>query len=447
MDCDILRILYLKANGEVLCNCDVGERVSLGWVETADPDWTIGTVFSNDDYAHMRTSLAAGRVPWDGICQRCAFLRPGIPLRDELARRVVTKLHVEPSLACHLDCRCCTSRDQRRTRPKPHVMALETYERVLGSLRDEGFALESVEYCGQGEPLTHPRFHEFIRLGRQYFPQARQRLTTNGNLDYRAAMRGQALDEVVVSCDGVRQESYEQYRRRGKVDQALQFMSDAAAAGVDLGRPTVVWKYILFEFNDSDAELREAQRKAERLGVDTLLFTVTSSAHRSQRYDHDTLDRLLVVGANVHVDQCATFHEGAAYGRGRDTRWATEGLWGWLGGQGRRARCKAHLDEVVCLPGAVLALRGWAAATTPLTHVEIYCDGELVGQAKLTLHRDDVFEAHPYLLRQRAGFYLSVPLTRPLKSCAEIGVALRCGRRRRGRLVASYTFAATGGCD
>ncbi|MBW2455522.1 MAG: hypothetical protein JRI68_13465, partial [Deltaproteobacteria bacterium] len=183
MDCEILRTLYLKCNGEVLCNDHVGERVLLGVVEAEDPSWTIDRVFGNEHYAHIRASFSEGRVPWDGICQRCAFLRPGIPLQDRLARRTLTKLQVEPSLACNLRCLCCTNRQQQRARSKPHVMPLASYERTLRSLREDRFKLKTIEYCGQGEPLTHPGFHEFVTLGRRYFPRARQRLITNGNFD------------------------------------------------------------------------------------------------------------------------------------------------------------------------------------------------------------------------------------------------------------------------
>ncbi|RLB64886.1 MAG: hypothetical protein DRI90_03520 [Deltaproteobacteria bacterium] len=439
MDCDILRTLYLKCNGEVLCNDDVGECVSLGAVDAQDPSWSIAQVFDNDKYAHIRASLVSGRVPWDGICQRCAFLRPGIPLRDQLAQRVITKLQVEPSLACNLHCRCCTNREQRKTRSKPHQMPLATYERTLQSLQDEGYSLENIEYCGQGEPLTHPKFHEFVALGRRWFPEARQRLITNGNFDYRATTRGVPLDEIYVSCDGVRQQSYEQYRQNGKVDQALQFMSDAAAT-VDSRQQSVVWKYILFEFNDSADELREAQLTAARLGIDTLLFTVTSSEHRSQTYTLDTLAELEIVSPNVHVDQCATYHEGAAYGHRQAARFVPEGMGSWLPAR-RRPPSRAHLDEVVSLPGNTLTLRGWAAATKRLTHVQIFCDDQLVGSAKLSAIRDDVFEVHRHFMNQRAGFYLSAQLTQPLNPSAQISVLLLCEQRRRGRLVTTYQFA------
>ncbi|MBW2524237.1 MAG: radical SAM protein [Deltaproteobacteria bacterium] len=438
MDCEILRTLYVKSNGEVPCHDDAGECVLLGVVEAEEPSWTIQRLLDNDRYAHIRSSFARGRVPWDGICQRCAFLRPGLPLQDHVGRRRLNKLQVEPTLNCDLRCPCCTSGRQRRVRPKPHVMPLGAYEGTLRSLRAERFKLKTIEYCGQGEPLSHPEFHELAALGRRYFPRARQRLITNGNFDYQAATRGLELDEIYVSCDGVRQRSYEQYRRKGSVERALKFMRDAAALGT---RQAVVWKYLLFEFNDSDDELHEAQRVAERLGVDMLLFAVTASKYRSQRYTQETLATLPIVSPIVHVEHCPTCHEGARFGRRLETHFAAEAVSSWLPAWLHRRRCWAQLHELAALPEGVLTLRGWAAATKPLTHVEAYCDGRRIGSARLTSLRGDVFARHRHFLRQPAGFYLSVQLKRPFRSRSQISIVVLDGGRRRGQLVETFELA------
>ena len=303
MDCGILRTLYVKANGQIRCNDDIGEQVVLGAVEADDPDWTIANVLANDQYDHIRKALADGRVPWDGVCDQCPFLlRDGSP-HDSLAERRIPILQLEPTLACNLRCPCCSNRAQLRERPRPHTMPVGMWERLLRSLRDGGYEVEAIEYCGQGEPLMHPEFAEFTRLSRRYFPSAFQELTTNGNFDYASKLADAQLDQVLVAGDGVWQESYEKYRVRGDVSQVLQFMRDANQQNSER-RPTVCWKYILFEFNDSTEELLEAQRLAQEIGVDRLLFIVTGSRYRSQKYSHDNLHTLPIesdlVDINLH---------------------------------------------------------------------------------------------------------------------------------------------------
>jgi MoaA/NifB/PqqE/SkfB family radical SAM enzyme len=141
------------------------------------------------------------------------------------------------------------------------------FEKSLRSIREANFRVREIEYCGQGEPLMNREFPEFVRLARAYFPGTSQRLITNGNFDYSKATGGEAIDEILVSCDGRRQKSYEQYRVFGNVDVALAFMR-AIPKKIGRQRQLVIWKYILFEFNDSDEEILEAQKLAQELKVD-----------------------------------------------------------------------------------------------------------------------------------------------------------------------------------
>src|SRR4029453_3466769 len=93
-----------------------------------------------------------------------------------------------------------------------------------------------------------------------------------------------------VSCGGAPAESYPVYRKNGNFARVQAFMADAARA---TPRPCVVWKYILFDFNDSGVEIQRAQQLAMDHGVDALVFVVTHSARRSQRYTERNLEELL----------------------------------------------------------------------------------------------------------------------------------------------------------
>ena len=186
-------------------------------------------------------------------------------------------------------------------RPKPFIMKAAFFEQILSSIRAEGFRLGEIEYCGQGDPLMNGEFPKFVRLAREYFPATCQRLITNGNFDYFKSTGGQAIDEIFVSCDGRRQKSYEQYRIFGKVDVALDFMR-AIPKKIGRQRQFVVWKYILFEFNDSDEEILEAQTLAQDLKVDTLLFVYTHSKFRSLRYTNRNSHEFPIHYANVRTN-------------------------------------------------------------------------------------------------------------------------------------------------
>ena len=300
MNCEILQTLYLRSNGDVPCNDDAGEsRVLLGLVRTESKKWSATALVTNHRYQHIRAALQRGEAPWPDVCNRCAFLRPHEPFADTLAKKRIRKIQVEPALSCALRCPGCSSHTQARVRQKSLMMDLGMFDRILANLRAEGFEVGEIEYCGQGEPLLHPEFPEFVRLARRHFPTAVQRLITSGNADYHAATGGERIDEIIVSCDGVFQSSYAQQRVGGNVERVLQFMRDAHSSRPAGRLSTLVWKYILFEWNDGADELKLAAEAARNIGVDWLLFVYTHSVGRSVRLTPDGAHQLMALGSHI----------------------------------------------------------------------------------------------------------------------------------------------------
>lgn len=267
MNCEILKTLYVKANGVIPCNDDAGEALCLGKVGN---DWS-PTKFFSTTIEKIRSEFLQGKVPWPGICENCAFLLAEDPKVDDGDSRIIEKFQVEPALACNLKCPACCNQEQIQYAKKPRVMSLETYSLALKALSTEGYQILEIEYCGQGEPLLNRQFSDFVDISRQLFPHAKQRLITNGNADYSEALGGEYIDQIIVSCDGFYQKNYEKSRVGGDIARVLKFILDACSEDEKV-RPEVIWKYILFEFNDSDDELNAAQNMANEVGVDTLIF-------------------------------------------------------------------------------------------------------------------------------------------------------------------------------
>jgi len=402
MNCEILNTLYVKSNGEVLCNDDYGERVKLGVITREITAQDISALFNNEQYQTIRDAFSRGEVPWKGICEHCAFIRHDEPFSDYLSQKHITKLQVEPSLVCNLNCLGCTNDIQIATREKPHLMAPDTFEALLRALRDGGYRLDSIEFCGQGEPLMHPRFEAFVQIARRYYPQAWQRVITNGNFAYAKKLGSTTIDEIMVAGDGLYQKSYSSYRVKGEIDTVLQFMQDAVAAKIK-SRPLVIWKYILFVFNDSDEEIKAAQEKALELGVDTLVFVITHSADRSLKYTMENIASLPVIAANVTTNAHPSFFDGVLYGKKKKS------LVKRITGKFKKG-CKAEIDEVLVMPGNILQIRGWAAAVQGVSRVVIRNRKKVVGETVLTDLRPDVEQVYPLFTRQPMGFRVSASL-------------------------------------
>jgi organic radical activating enzyme len=340
-----------------------------------------------------------------------------------LASKRIEKLQIEPTLACTLRCPGCTAIDQLKMRPKPHTMPLQLYRRLLESLAAEGYQIGFIEYCGQGEPLAHPQFAEFVRLGREILPKTKQRLVTNGNYDYAAKLEGRVLDEIYVSADGAFQENYEQYRVRGNLSRALAFLADAAAERGPV-RPLSVWKYILFNFNDSPEELRAAQDFAIRFGVDMLMFVLTKTRWKSTRWTPESYPEILLHAPNARLSLVPDFLRDSAHDKpvaGAKLRRTFGDNWSVIA---------EHLDVLWAYPG-MISVKGWARAQDPGDHVkevQLTGDGVPLGAAQLGINRPEVdchFGDNP---PRRSGFALSALWPIDKKRPRVFGLSIHTGK-------------------
>lgn len=435
MNCEILSTLYIKSNGEILCNDDFGERVILGNMKPETEPADIDRLFANPAYQHIRKSFLRGVVPWEGVCEQCAFLRRQEPFADAVSGKHLTKVQIEPSLLCNLRCPCCSSLAQVASRKKPHLMLLEGYRSFLLALRNSGFRIDSIEYCGQGEPLLHPTLVSFVQVTREIYPQTYQRLITNGNFDYQKTIAGAGLDEIIISCDGLWQAHYNQYRVQGQVEKVLAFMRDAVA-DKQQRKPVVVWKYILFEFNDSDRELIAAQKKAQLMEVDTLLFVVTPSTFHSQRYTTKTIAQLPIVTPCVTTNVHPSFLDGVLLGT--LNKKLVNSFTEWM-----NKKCQARIDDSLIMPGNVLQLRGWAAAITSVKRIEVRLNDHLLGETLPTDPRPDVEKNYPKFTRQPMGFRFSTQLPdAQIRQCRLAVIVYDYNEHAIGRFYSQWIFSA-----
>lgn len=129
------------------------------------------------------------------------------------------RLVIEPASACNLRCPYCLTGAGEVGRPRA-LMTLALYERLLEQLGDRLFELEAFHW---GEPLLNPHLATMIATA-----SARGIATTiNTNLslylerDRAEQLVAAGLTELTVSIDGARQETYEQYRVRSKLERVL----------------------------------------------------------------------------------------------------------------------------------------------------------------------------------------------------------------------------------
>lgn len=296
IDCPAADGIYLRANGSFVCWNSPGEFHALasavgGELEGRD---LVEEALQGPTLCKMRGDLRAHREPFD-FCGSCSWGGSDgdwsrVDPETHRLRRIRT-LQIEPSFLCNLDCPQCIPIGDRKSAAGPYHLDPRVFRKLIDDLVVHGIPVEAIQYGGFGEPMMSPHFPELVRYAADHLgcPQAAD---SNGNFPFRPELLDCGLDWFVLAFDGVDQESYVTYRRRGDFEKLRTFARDLLTAREARGGhgPRVAWKTVLFEWNSSNEQLETAVRMANELGVDRIRFVNTttpggiSSANRFRRW-------------------------------------------------------------------------------------------------------------------------------------------------------------------
>jgi hypothetical protein len=284
------REMVINCDGTVACG-STSEAPLLDRYEGQAVGKPLSSVWEGPGFIAMRARILAGD---SSGCKGCKLHQdPGFaPLSEADLRKgpagpgFIQQLLIEPTAQCNLDCpTVCGHSYPRRRQPafkrKARFLSLDVFTQIV-----EGLDRPVEKFClyNYGEPLLHPEFFTMCELIRERYPSSQIHTSTNGTRlkdeAVRAGLLRSGLDEIVVSIDGASQATYEAYRRGGRLDEILEGMrlliEERDKAGLVL--PRIIWRYILFSWNDSDEELAQAQQMAQEIGVDRFCFHLSDLA-------------------------------------------------------------------------------------------------------------------------------------------------------------------------
>jgi len=149
-------------------------------------------------------------------------------------------------------------------------MELGDFEKLVDELGDEVFMMMM---WNQGEPYINKCFNQMVRYAHDagIFTFT----STNGhfvrNDEQAQAIVESGLDEIIVSLDGVDQETYEKYRVGGQIERVFEGVRRLVQAKETLRSltPLINLQFIVMKHNEGD--LAEAEALAEGLRVDKFL--------------------------------------------------------------------------------------------------------------------------------------------------------------------------------
>ena len=172
---------------------------------------------------------------------------------------------IEPTTACNLGCPECPSGLKQFTRNTGKLGVAENRQ----MLRNLGKQLFYVNYYFQGEPFLNPDFLQLIKDAK------RQRIytatSTNAHFINEENARDivcSGLDRLIISIDGLTQETYEQYRNKGQLSKVLEGTKALVEAKRKLNRST---PHLIFQFlavKPNEHEIPQVFKLAKEFEVD-----------------------------------------------------------------------------------------------------------------------------------------------------------------------------------
>ncbi len=173
-------------------------------------------------------------------------------------------ISIEPTTTCNLKCPQCPSGLRNFTRPIGNLeLAMNT--RILDQL---GSRLQHINYYFQGEPFIHPQFLDLVKSARK----KNIYVVTSTNAHFISPKVAEniinsELSEIIISIDGMTQESYEKYRINGKLSKVFEGTTHLIEAKKRLksAHPIVVFQFLVTRHNEHEIEL--LRKHASDVGV------------------------------------------------------------------------------------------------------------------------------------------------------------------------------------
>jgi pyruvate-formate lyase-activating enzyme len=275
--------LVVTCDGTVVCGCaDPSNERPVGHLSKSG----ILDIWNGPAMTEARAAIARGEP--GAICKGCGLgwevpspLAPPVPLAPP-------RLLVEPTIVCNLRCpieSCEVNNSSSPPRTRRFLDAAEL-SRVLD---DIGPQLQRIQFYNYGEPFIHRGTVAMVREIKERFPHVWVDTSTNGhffqNDERRRELVDSGIDRLIFSVDGASQKSYARYRRGGDLQRVLDAMAGIVGYRTLRGRskPEVLWRYILFDWNDSFWEMRKARKMARQMGIDALCWHLSLPVEGASR--------------------------------------------------------------------------------------------------------------------------------------------------------------------
>jgi len=186
-------------------------------------------------------------------------------------------------------------------------MDLDAYKGLIDEAADH---LILLMLWNQGEPFLNRALLDMVRYAHQR--RIPTLTSTNGHFvdtfEQARTVVASGLDEIIISLDGVDQETYERYRVGGQIERVLACARLLTQAKKALKSPTPLLNLQFIVFRHNEADLARAEQLARDLEVDKFLVKTAQvyepaeaeaflpPTEQYRRYERGSGDGLVVKG-------------------------------------------------------------------------------------------------------------------------------------------------------
>lgn len=174
-------------------------------------------------------------------------------------------LGVELTNNCNLACPECNSGSGLMSRQRGY-MSIDLFAGILNELNPY---LLNLNLYFQGEPMLHPKFFSFIRKSAGIHTT----VSTNGHfIDRKNAeeLIRSGLGKLIISLDGMKQDTYSEYRRNGDLEKVISGIEYLAEARRRISsKLKIEIQFLVNRINEEQIE--EARMFSSRNSIDFIL--------------------------------------------------------------------------------------------------------------------------------------------------------------------------------
>jgi len=174
---------------------------------------------------------------------------------------------IEPTNLCNLQCPLCPSGAGLLNRPQGFI-TFDLFKKIIDEIKFDSFL---ILLWNQGEPFLHKDIIKMIEYA--HLQKMIVILSTNANVfpdPNELIVSG--LDLLIISMDGVEQETYNKYRVNGELEKVIENVKKLIKAKDDKSKsnPRTICQFIVMKHNEH--EIKEIESLVRKIKIDQIVL-------------------------------------------------------------------------------------------------------------------------------------------------------------------------------